>query len=349
VKVVAGHNRGLIMDLGKGAYYFCPLTLCDFVHTHNKKRIADIMASYDEAESGTVQAYIDWLLGHQLAVVSDHADFVNKVIDQAQEWDSPYPVTNCIVEVNESTLSIVDLIIGKIDRHRIPHLELRVFDSFDLEGLYSLLSKVQESDIKTASVVCRYHQELKAVQLRKKLKFLTVIESITVFSAPFTKTAYIHDGITAVSYLQNSISNKCCGNITPATFRANRMLFSESVHFNTCLNRKISIGTDGAIKNCPSMPTTFGNIVADEIGPITASSEFKKWWTISKDQISVCRDCEFRHVCTDCRAYLQNPADVYSKPLKCGYNPYTNEWEEWSTNPLSKAAIEYYGLDEIAF
>jgi hypothetical protein len=34
-------------------------------------------------------------------------------------------------------------------------------------------------------------------------------------------------------------------------------------------------------------------------------------------------------------------------PLKCGYNPYTCEWEEWSTNPLKQKAIGYYGMRSI--
>lgn len=38
---------------------------------------------------------------------------------------------------------------------------------------------------------------------------------------------------------------------------------------------------------------------------------------------------------------------MYAKPLKCGYNPYTCEWEEWSTNPLKQQAIDYYGMREV--
>ncbi len=60
-----------------------------------------------------------------------------------------------------------------------------------------------------------------------------------------------------------------------------------------------------------------------------------------------CDDCKFSYICTDCRAYLENPEDMYSKPLKCGYNPYTNEWEEWSANPLKQKAIDFYGMQNI--
>lgn len=50
---------------------------------------------------------------------------------------------------------------------------------------------------------------------------------------------------------------------------------------------------------------------------------FKDVWSISKSRIKVCKDCEFRHICTDCRAYIDDPNDIYSKPLKCGYDPYS--------------------------
>ena len=46
-----------------------------------------------------------------------------------------------------------------------------------------------------------------------------------------------------------------------------------------------------------------------------------------KDAIKICQDCEFRHICTDCRAYLDNPKDLYSHPAKCTYNPYQAKWK----------------------
>ena len=48
---------------------------------------------------------------------------------------------------------------------------------------------------------------------------------------------------------------------------------------------------------------------------------------ISKDQVKVCKDCEFRYMCSDCSAFTKNPEDKFDKPLKCNYNPYTAKWE----------------------
>ena len=44
---------------------------------------------------------------------------------------------------------------------------------------------------------------------------------------------------------------------------------------------------------------------------------------------------------------VEEPENKLSKPLKCGYSPYTNEWQEWSTNPLKQKAIEYYGMQDL--
>jgi SPASM domain peptide maturase of grasp-with-spasm system len=140
-----------------------------------------------------------------------------------------------------------------------------------------------------------------------------------------------------------------CGLISTNSFVINTKNFTESQSYNTCLNRKISIDIEGNIKNCPSMAKNFGNIKDTSLTEALHKKDFKAYWKINKDKIKVCQDCEFRHICTDCRAYVEDPKDKYSKPLKCGYNPYTNEWEDWSTNPLKQKTIAQYGLNEILY
>ena len=53
---------------------------------------------------------------------------------------------------------------------------------------------------------------------------------------------------------------------------------------------------------------------------------YKKYGNIRKDQVETCRDCEYRYICNDCRAYTRND-HLYGKPLKCKYDPYTGEWD----------------------
>ncbi|HLL83069.1 MAG TPA: SPASM domain-containing protein, partial [Longimicrobium sp.] len=109
-------------------------------------------------------------------------------------------------------------------------------------------------------------------------------------------------------------------------FSVNLELFSEGQRFNSCLNRKISVDRFGEIRNCPSTPRSYGHVHDTSLHSALAHREFRELWEVNKDQVEVCRDCEFRYVCTDCRAYIAEPADRFSKPSKCTYDPYTARW-----------------------
>ena len=150
-----------------------------------------------------------------------------------------------------------------------------------------------------------------------------------------------------VYFTKNLKNSKSCGIINKWYFTINIKSFSEAQHHNTCLNRKISIDADGNIKNCPSMKESYGNIKDTTLEEALNKPGFRKYWNIKKDDITKCKDCEFRYICTDCRAYLEDPDDIYSAPLKCGYDPYTGKWEKWSKNPLKQKAIEYYGMEDL--
>jgi hypothetical protein len=45
-----------------------------------------------------------------------------------------------------------------------------------------------------------------------------------------------------------------------------------------------------------------------------------------KDQIDVCIDCEYRYICTDCRAFNNDLDTKPKKPEKCEYDQYTGNW-----------------------
>ena len=125
----------------------------------------------------------------------------------------------------------------------------------------------------------------------------------------------------------NITSSNDCGNIDFNYFFSNIYFFSESQYYNSCLNRKISIDINGEIRNCPSIKKSYGNIRDLSLNEVVNKAEFRVYWTMNKDQIEVCKDCEFRYACSDCRAFIKDPANIYSKPEKCSYNPYNAKWE----------------------
>jgi len=124
---------------------------------------------------------------------------------------------------------------------------------------------------------------------------------------------------------------------TPATSWSTSRPSPRGKRHNTCLNRKISVDARGEIRNCPVAAAVVRQRARGVAAQRAAHRDFAALWSINKDQIEVCKDCEFRYVCTDCRAYLQDPSDLYSKPSKCNYDPYTAEWRSSAEPPAALA------------
>ncbi len=88
------------------------------------------------------------------------------------------------------------------------------------------------------------------------------------------------------------------------------------------------------------MQASFGNVTTTTLSDALYTEGFRDKWNIRKDQIEVCRDCELRYVCTDCRAYLSDTSNMFSKPFKCSYNPYTAEWEKQGSIPQLTVSLD---------
>ncbi len=63
------------------------------------------------------------------------------------------------------------------------------------------------------------------------------------------------------------------------------------------------------------MLKNYGHYLENKLSEVIENKDFKQYWNLSKDRVSVCRNCEFRYICSNCRAYTENPKDIYSKLL----------------------------------
>ena len=242
----------------------------------------------------------------------------------------------------------LDSIISFLNNNRIECLQLRFYYSITFDELILLAKSLYASNISTIQLILPFDSITCTDNLSLLFNVNNLISTFYLYNFPQNLQSVNENVNFTVYCIENKIlSEKCCGLISPFYFKINRRLYIEAQQHNTCLNRKISIDVNGEIKNCPSMEKSYGNIKDTTLAEAIEKPGFKDLWDINKDKIHVCKDCEFRYICTDCRAYIENPEDIFSKPLKCGYNPYTAEWEEWSTNPLKQKAIEFYGMQEL--
>ncbi len=348
---VKGYNRSIIADTQNNTYFFIPNGLYEILEKYNGKTILDIKKAYNYEYNEIIDEYFNFLMDNKLAFYTLNPNLFPKI---SLEWSSPCEITNCLIDFEESHYDLVN-IFNQLEVLKCSYLQIRFYSEVDFIYIKEIVQELNKMNSRIVSIdfILPYLENNKLDNLKSFIKEHNRIHSIIFYNAPEDQNnPALNFGMGYLMFVKRNVLNeKNCGVINFEYFYSNIKLHSESQHHNTCLNKKLSIDKDGFIRNCPSMPQHFGNIKDTTLEKALSHPDFKKYWNVTKDMIAVCKDCEFRHICTDCRAYtertdFEEDLDL-SKPLKCGYNPYTNEWAEWSTNPLKQKAIEYYGMQEI--
>lgn len=341
---VKGFSRSIICDTKNNNYYFIPNGLYDILEKYNGRTIEEIKEDFEHRYDNIIDDYFEFLVQNRFIFFNSNPDLFPKL---STEWNAPSLITNIIVDYDEIVHDFKAL-IPQIETLKCSYIQLRFYKKINLEYIKNIMAllEIEKSRIVSIDFIIPFYENFNLEELHNIISANSRIHSIILFNAPEDKIfAPLRQKMGYITLVKRNVLNeKHCGIINEEYFYSNIKLFSESQKHNTCLNRKLSIDREGSIKNCPSMSENFGNIKDTTLLEALNNENFKQYWNISKDQIDVCKDCEFRHICTDCRAYTERPEDRYSKPLKCGYDPYTNKWSEWSTNPLKQKAIEFYEM-----
>jgi SPASM domain peptide maturase of grasp-with-spasm system len=353
---VKGATRSVLCDLTRNELIFFPSEYYEVLEYLTSDKIGPLLEALGSTEEkDLVLDFILFLDQHELITfLKDPACFP----PIAEGWDIPAVIHNAIIDV-DALHHDFGRIFGELDALGCQYVQIRSFSALlQPADLYPILAAAQHKSIQGVEVLLRYHPATSDADYIQLVEDQPILSNLTIHGAPAPRTLLVDYGCDEESgrYIrkqihlvtQNIDSQQHCGVVTVQHLNAPTVEnFFETRLFNGCLNRKVAVDAAGEIRNCPSMAPSYGNIRDTSLPAAIKKTGFQDKWHITKDQIDTCRDCEFRYVCSDCRAYLENPKDPYSKPLKCGYNPYTAEWEEWSRHPGKQDAIAYYGLREL--
>lgn len=322
---VQGHARSILCDLQRGSFLFIPNILVEILELCRERTIEQVYEHYGNEHNEQVDEYFQYLIDHQYGFYTDEPQ---RFPPMSLDWRNPKVITNCLVDFDVETRHDLTDLNGQLSALGCEALELRFFYSLDIAALAERLQPFHDSTLRSINVVVGYHPSLEIEALKELLVLQKRVRHITVHSSPDREEFLTVDMQTSLQYTREPIdSEACCGNVSSRYFSCNVSAFTEARRFNNCLNRKIGIDKRGAIRNCPSMPRSYGQLGATPLAEAIADPEFRKPWGITKDQVLVCQDCEFRYICHDCRAYLKEPGEPLAKPAKCRYNPYEARWE----------------------
>lgn len=340
---VRGASRAIIMDLQRSDYHIVPDSFID-LFTDNRVINTENLVGVSIIDNEDIHSFLQYLISEDLIFEIENLAELDAYPQLDKQFYYPSKISNLLIDINMHSNHDFDFLINELSFNvGCRHIQFRFFDSIDSSFFSELVAQIDNSNLISVEFILPYN----SMDINKVIELFDStlkIKVIVLSDAPENKVIFERSQITGsvLSVIEVINSPKCCGHIHPTYFAINYQTYFESLNFNNCLNGKLSITVDGNVANCPMMKSKFGHYKKIDISSLVENSEFKRLWALKKDDITKCKDCEFRYICTDCRAFIDNPNDIHSAPLKCGYDPYTNIWEDYSQNPLKQSAIKHY-------
>lgn len=319
---VKGYFRGLIADLQRGKYHIVPLSLIDLLDELKAADMDTIREEYAE-DREMLEEYYDYLMQLKVGQVANEQPVFGAL---SEVFAEPNTISHAVLEVSDSCTIDYDEVIRQLDSLGCKYLQIVGFEKLRSGTISNLVDSCNATRFLGVNLLLKYSSRLETENYRKKFQKTPVLGEVVFHSAPSSEVQ--RKGFFRV--LEETASFEQCGTVSPSYFSTCIPFYTEGLCHNTCLNRKVFIGRDGGIRNCPAMPTNFGKVQEAGLKQAITSEGFKKYWYIPKDKVDVCKDCEFRHLCQDCRVFIKDPSNAYSQPSKCPYNPYIAkfEWDE---------------------
>jgi SPASM domain peptide maturase of grasp-with-spasm system len=322
---VRGARRSLICDLQTGRGQFIPNALFRILTEMEGLPMCDIKRQYEDEESTLIDEYFSLLVGRDYGFWCDEPELF-PALDLS--WDKAGMITNAIIDVDQtSNHSYLDL-FSQLDSLGCRAVQVRAYDPLTLEKIGGIVQACESVRLRHLDLIVKFQDELSEASLSDLCLRHQLISRVIVHSSPYSQRLTAEPLPVLIIFDPHEAGPSSCGEVGTDYFSVTLEHFTEALQFNTCLNRKISIDVSGDIKNCPAMQQSLGNVKGTRLAEAVKHPVLIQLGRITKDQIEVCRDCEFRYVCTDCRAYTRDAGDPYSKPAKCAYDPYTATWSD---------------------
>lgn len=349
ILITKGANRILISDLQRNSSELYPLEFYDLIQELSTFSIEKILSKYEKSSKIIIHQYLDILLEKEYGFITLNG------------WDKNFPalshdyndcntLSNIFIELKN--ISVLRKIKSSVENLDVKYITIFYREKISINDFLKIESIFDNSSLVGIEIYALYHNNIDKDYIQYISQRVKRIYNIVFYHCPHSPFRVKDEFKFTVHFTKEYLKISSCGKVDMKYFNTNLPKVLEAINHNSCLHKKISIDIEGNIKNCPLMPESFGKIKNTSLEEALAQPGFRKYWNITKDSIEGCKDCEFRYICTDCRAYTERShytsenTDI-SKPLKCGYNPYTNEWKEWSKNPLKQKAISYYELQKV--
>lgn len=296
-QIVSGYLRNAIYDLTRQKYY-----------------LLEKFSSIDELR----QEVIDFLEDEEV------------LLTIPSNLKPAFPIINLEYQSNQIISACQIKYFGAFDVTKITALFCRDFSliisdfSTQIEGVKNIIDALNNEPINSVqlhitdvSMNARDFKELREVVLNFSFCVAYVYDSYFDYQ---TKT---QDLSLNISFFPTRTK------LESKHFYINIKVFTESQKQSLFYNQFLLIDESGNIKNAAHSPDQFGSISElnyEELKQIVLSSRFNYLMNITKNDIDVCKNCEFKHMCCDDKFPLKRGENDWYYQEECHYNPYIAKW-----------------------
>ena len=216
-----------------------------------------------------------------------------------------------------------------VNKFNIKNIFISIRFQISKEALICLLELFSNSKVRSISVEL-YFPFIEEEEII--LKFARVLQIVSYNNSKkikkyFLGAFYMREQLIPVNFIKFQT--------------ANAKLYIESIHFNTYFNKKLFLNEKGTI----SADYYFKNSICS-LKNIPSTFQFKLFlkdimiWNVKKDSLSICQDCEFRHVCINKLIPKKRIDQSWFYTEECSYNPYIGKWKgEEGYQSLSQCGV----------
>lgn len=319
---VKGHKRSCIYDLTRRKYYFIPNSLADILLEYDGIQIAKLFMDFDD--NSILDDYLKFLLEKEIVFEADESEVQNfPHIDL--EWKHPSMIISGIVDIDNQSQFNTNSFKVSIENLGLKHLQIRVLDNLSTNFLETLISSLVDTRLRSIELLLPYTEDHLNVASKHKLINAKIL-LIYFYEAPLVKTLF-KEGLPKLILTPDKRKTLTTEKSPiPKYFAVNVQLFLEARNYNTFYNRKIFLDKNGHLRNTLFSEKSFGHIDEIDLAHETSTLEFQEFWSIKKDELKICRDCEFRYMCVDQRVPTKIEGE-WGHTVGCRYNPYLAKWE----------------------
>jgi SPASM domain peptide maturase of grasp-with-spasm system len=300
-----GQEISLICDYQRSEIYRISNDLYKIIELSKSITYDELVNTYPGSEKA-----FEFLINQELGFITDNTNYFPPL---SLNWDTPSLISNLIIEIDKNYNHRFDLLFKQVDELSCHNILLKVVNEIEHSKMKYLLDLINKYEFKYVEIwIDKLYASKRYLDILKQYKN---VRKIKIFNSE-DNSELIYKSLIIQTTKYSSFKEYCIHAKTDYLIDLEH--YCESIKYNSCLNRKVSVTADGTIKNCLYKNETFGNYLRQPLVDIVMSDNFKKLWYKSIDSHKFCSNCECRYICTACKEFC-NPESI---PLSCNYKNY---------------------------